>query len=81
MSIDLSPSNFIPMEYIQEFWVMEHFLETLIDFKDDHSFVPATLHSLAVILITEIGDKTFFIAAVLAMRYGRLMVYSGAMGM
>lgn len=58
----------------------EDLIEKLIDFKDDSSFVPATLHSLAVILITEIGDKTFFIAAVLAMRYGRLVVYSGAMG-
>jgi len=32
-----------------------------------------------MILVTEIGDKTFFIAAVLAMRHGRLVVYSGAM--
>jgi putative Ca2+/H+ antiporter (TMEM165/GDT1 family) len=47
--------------------------------QEDSSFVPSTLHSLAVILITEIGDKTFFIAAVLAMRYGRVFVYSGAM--
>ncbi len=35
--------------------------------------------SLVVILVTEIGDKTFFIAAVLAMRHGRLVVYAGAM--
>ena len=48
--------------------------------KDDTSFFPAAVHSLVVILITEIGDKTFFIAAVLAMRYGRLVVYAGAMG-
>lgn len=33
-----------------------------------------------VILATEVGDKTFFIAAVLAMRNGRLVVYLGAMG-
>eukprot|EP01036_Dinobryon_divergens_P029727 gene29727-38867_t len=33
-----------------------------------------------MILVTEIGDKTFFIAAVLAMRHGRLIVYAGAMG-
>mmetsp|Transcript_13680 Transcript_13680/g.12392 ORF Transcript_13680/g.12392 Transcript_13680/m.12392 type:complete len:259 (+) Transcript_13680:78-854(+) len=45
----------------------------------DKSFIPACAHSVAVILITEIGDKTFFIAAVLAMRYGRIFVYSGAM--
>lgn len=35
--------------------------------------------SLVVILVTEIGDKTFFIAAVLAMRHGRFVVYAGAM--
>jgi hypothetical protein len=68
------------MDQIPENIMTEHILESLADFKDDHSFLPATLHSLAVILITEIGDKTFFIAAVLAMRYGRLVVYSGAMG-
>lgn len=36
--------------------------------------------SQLVILATEVGDKTFFIAAVLAMRNGRLVVYLGAMG-
>lgn len=43
-------------------------------------FLPASFNALLVILITEIGDKTFFIAAVLAMRSGRLIVYLGAMG-
>lgn len=56
--------------------VMQH----MAVLKDDASFLPATMNSLAVILVTEIGDKTFFIAAVLAMRYGRVVVYSGAMG-
>ncbi|CAM9092991.1 unnamed protein product, partial [Ectocarpus fasciculatus] len=36
--------------------------------------------SQLVILATEVGDKTFFIAAILAMRNGRLVVYLGAMG-
>lgn len=45
------------------------------------NFVSATVNSLMMILVTEIGDKTFFIAAVLAMRHGRLVVYAGAMGM
>lgn len=43
-------------------------------------FIHASFNALLVILITEIGDKTFFIAAVLAMRSGRLIVYLGAMG-
>ena len=45
-----------------------------------NSFISGTLNSLVMILVTEIGDKTFFIAAVLAMRNGRLVVYAGAMG-
>jgi hypothetical protein len=45
-----------------------------------NNFVAATINSLFMILVTEIGDKTFFIAAILAMRHGRLVVYAGAMG-
>lgn len=44
------------------------------------NFMKATINSLIMILVTEIGDKTFFIAAVLAMRNARLVVYAGAMG-
>lgn len=43
-------------------------------------FAATCFHSAAMILVTEIGDKTFFIAAVLAMRHARITVYSGAMG-
>ena len=49
-------------------------------FAEGKDFFSATIKSLIVILVTEIGDKTFFIAAVLAMRHGRLVVYLGAMG-
>jgi hypothetical protein len=45
-----------------------------------NNFISATVNSLFLILVTEIGDKTFFIAAVLAMRHARLVVYAGAMG-
>jgi putative Ca2+/H+ antiporter (TMEM165/GDT1 family) len=51
----------------------------LTQFNESSSFVQGTVNSLVMILVTEIGDKTFFIAAVLAMRHGRLVVYSGAM--
>jgi len=37
------------------------------------------LSSLSVILVSEIGDKTFFIAAIMAMSYSRLIVFSGAL--
>lgn len=35
--------------------------------------------SFLVILVSEIGDKTFIIAAVLAMRHSRLLIFSAAM--
>ncbi len=46
-----------------------------------NTFFNATMNSLFLILATELGDKTFFIAAVLAMRHARLTVYAGAMGL
>ncbi len=57
-------------------------LNTMSSIVEGQGFTAATFHALAVILITEIGDKTFFIAAVLSMRYihSRIFVYMGAMG-
>ncbi len=43
------------------------------DFKD------AFLSSLAMILVAELGDETFIIAAIMAMRHPRLIVLSGAL--
>merc|ERR1719446_1416532 len=37
-------------------------------------------NSFAMIIVTELGDKTFFIAAILAMRNGCLPVFIGAAG-
>jgi len=45
----------------------------------DKDVVSSTIRALLVIIVTELGDKTFFIAAILAMRHGRMVVYSGAM--
>jgi predicted tellurium resistance membrane protein TerC len=41
-------------------------------------FVHAFVASLSVIIVSEIGDKTFFIAAILAMKHSRLLVFLGA---
>ena len=41
--------------------------------QGSNDFVTSFWKCLVVILVTEIGDKTFFIAAVLAMRHGRLI--------
>lgn len=42
--------------------------------------VDALLQSFAMILVSEVGDKTFLIAAILAMSNPRLVVFAGAFG-
>ena len=44
----------------------------------DPGFTHAFIASISVIVVSELGDKTFFIAAVMAMRHPRFMVFSGA---
>lgn len=41
-------------------------------------FVHAFVASLSIIVVSELGDKTFFIAAILAMKQNRWTVFSGA---
>jgi putative Ca2+/H+ antiporter (TMEM165/GDT1 family) len=48
--------------------------------EDNTHFWPAFFHSATVIIATEVGDKTFFIAAVLSMKNERLPVLFGALG-
>ncbi|KAL7561966.1 hypothetical protein ACA910_022521 [Epithemia clementina (nom. ined.)] len=43
-------------------------------------FWKAFTSSFAMILATEVGDKTFFIAAILSMKHARAAVFSGALG-
>lgn len=43
-------------------------------------FWSALMNSVAMIIVTELGDKTFFIAAIMAMRHPRMIIYIGAMG-
>lgn len=42
-------------------------------------FVDGSVSSLSMIIVTELGDKTFFIAAIMAMRSSRLPVFVGAL--
>lgn len=42
------------------------------------NFIKGLISSFSAIMATEIGDKTFFIAAVLSMRNDRLAVFGGA---
>mmetsp|Transcript_313 Transcript_313/g.1213 ORF Transcript_313/g.1213 Transcript_313/m.1213 type:complete len:127 (-) Transcript_313:158-538(-) len=46
----------------------------------DNEFLEGLVKSGMMILLSEIGDKTFFIAAIMAMRHSRLTVFSGAIG-
>jgi len=43
------------------------------------SFVHGFIATLSVIVVSELGDKTFFIAAIMAMRHPRWTVFVGAM--
>jgi putative Ca2+/H+ antiporter (TMEM165/GDT1 family) len=45
----------------------------------DQRFMEGLVKSLGVIGASEVGDKTFFIAAVMAMRHARLTVFAGAL--
>lgn len=47
--------------------------------KITFGFFHAFLASFSVIVVSEIGDKTFFIAAIMAMKHPRLTIYAGAM--
>ncbi|OBZ79356.1 hypothetical protein A0H81_00038 [Grifola frondosa] len=44
----------------------------------DEGALHAMFRSLSMIIVSEIGDKTFLIAAILAMRHPRLVVFAGA---
>ena len=56
------------------FYLNESFLLQL-----DVSFYHAFIASLSVIIVSELGDKTWFIAAIMAMRHSRFAVFAGAM--
>jgi putative Ca2+/H+ antiporter (TMEM165/GDT1 family) len=45
----------------------------------DPSLIETLTQSILLILFSEIGDKTFLISALLAMRHPRLLVFSGAL--
>jgi len=53
---------------------------TVIDEKAkiDYNFLHAFFASISVIIVSELGDKTFFIAAIMAMRHSRVVVFLGA---
>ena len=52
--------------------------EILSQTKDNLGFLHALIASLSVIIVSELGDKTFFIAAIMAMKHPRLTIFVGA---
>ena len=50
------------------------------DIQEADSNLKALIQGFAMICASEIGDKTFLIAAILAMRHPRGVVFSGAFG-
>ena len=50
------------------------------DTTSDEDSTHALLSSFVVIIFSEIGDKTFLIAAILAMKHPRMIVFAGAFG-
>eukprot|EP00913_Durusdinium_trenchii_P028844 g27046.t1 len=55
-------------------------MDTTSDLAELGTLQEAFSNSFLMILVTELGDKTFFIAALLAMRHDRLSVFFGAAG-
>ena len=51
---------------------------TLAPVNVNLGFVHAFFASFSVIIVSEIGDKTFFIAAILSMKNPRIIVFIGA---
>uniref|UniRef100_A0A0N5A1V3 GDT1 family protein n=1 Tax=Parastrongyloides trichosuri TaxID=131310 RepID=A0A0N5A1V3_PARTI len=47
---------------------------------EDNGFISGFTGSFLIIIVSEIGDKTWFIAAIMSMKYSRLLVFSGAIG-
>ncbi|CAH2097684.1 unnamed protein product [Euphydryas editha] len=42
------------------------------------SFLQGFVASISVVIVSELGDKTFFIAAIMAMKHPRVIVFAGA---
>lgn len=50
-----------------------------LNIEDDLLFWQAAIKTFMMIMVTEMGDKTFFLAALLAMQYSKGVVFGGAM--
>lgn len=46
---------------------------------DGDTFIPSFVNALIMIVATELGDKTFFVAAIMAMKHPRAVVFGASM--
>ena len=70
---DLADNDF-PLELVKNVTL----LEDLVNVTKHRGILHGFSESISVILVSEIGDKTFFIAAILAMRNNKLTVFLAA---
>ncbi|XP_077573907.1 putative divalent cation/proton antiporter TMEM165 [Stigmatopora nigra] len=68
-----------PIEKTASLHPLQHTVKDDDPSKGELGFIHAFAASISVIIVSELGDKTFFIAAIMAMRYNRLTVLAGAM--
>ncbi|KAF4651105.1 hypothetical protein FOZ61_010761, partial [Perkinsus olseni] len=61
-------------------WLLAGFTEGISAVTTGSGYLGAFLASFLMILCAEIGDKTFFIAAVLSMKHNHVVVFLGAIG-
>ena len=71
---DLLDGEYFPLELVKNVTL----LEDLVNVTKHRGILHGFSESISVILVSEIGDKTFFIAAILAMRNNKLTVFLAA---
>lgn len=59
--------------------MLAHIPKSMQGFMPTGSFASAFVQSFLLILACEMGDRTFFVAAILAMKSSRLVVWAGAL--
>eukprot|EP00794_Sanderia_malayensis_P007013 gene7013-7798_t len=74
-----NPQNYKDNNEFHKEWIdKKKTSETAKTTSWDVRFLHAFIASISVIIVSELGDKTFFIAAIMAMRHSRLIVFAGA---
>jgi len=75
VSEDLFDIDDLPLELVKNATL----LEDLVNVTRHRGILHGFSESISVILVSEIGDKTFFIAAILAMRNNKLTIFLAAL--